>query len=121
MDTSVWVNHFREHNPALVQLLEMDAVVVHPMVLGELACGTPPERTRTLSDLSVLQLTRQAQWQEVMGLIEREKLFGLGCGWVDVSLLASALLSPGLELWTMDKRLSALADRFGVMHRAQLN
>jgi hypothetical protein len=91
------------------------------MILGELACGTPPERTRTLSDLSVLQPTRQAHWQEVMGLIEREKLFGLGCGWVDVSLLASTLLSPGLELWTMDKRLGALADRFGVMHRAQLH
>lgn len=45
VDTSVWVLHFRQSNQALVKLLEQDAVRMHPLILGELACGTPPERT----------------------------------------------------------------------------
>jgi predicted nucleic acid-binding protein len=44
VDTSVWVDHFRANNRALVELLEFDLVLMHPMVVGELACGTPPER-----------------------------------------------------------------------------
>ena len=55
VDTSVWVLHFRQSNQALVKLLEQDAVRMHPLILGELACGTPPERTRTLAALAVLQ------------------------------------------------------------------
>jgi hypothetical protein len=31
-------------------------------------------------------------------------------------LLCSTLLTPSAQLWTLDKRLSALAERFGVMH-----
>ncbi|EXI67762.1 MAG: hypothetical protein AW08_01703 [Candidatus Accumulibacter adjunctus] len=52
-----------------------------------------------------------------MDFIEHERLFGLGCGLVDLLLLASTLMTPGAELWTLDKRLGALANRFGVMHR----
>ena len=52
--------------------------------------------------------------REAMTFIERERLFGLGCGLVDVLLLASTLMTPGVELWTLDKRLCALAERFGV-------
>lgn len=59
----------------------------------------------------------QASVQEVMAFIEREHLFGLGCGPVDLLLLASTLLTPGLALWTLDNRLSALTQRFGVMHQ----
>ena len=44
VDTSVWVDHFRQANPTLAALLESDRVLVHPMVIGELACGTPPDR-----------------------------------------------------------------------------
>ncbi|MBE0507569.1 MAG: hypothetical protein IBX50_12785 [Marinospirillum sp.] len=35
---------------------------------------------------------------------------------VDLLLLSSALISPGVELWTLDKRLDALADRFNIKH-----
>ena len=52
-----------------------------------------------------------------MNFIEREKLYGLGCGWVDMTLLASALITPGTLLWTQDKRLAALAERFEVAHQ----
>ena len=121
VDTSVWVDHFRQRNAPLVALLLLDAVLIHPLVLGELACGTPPSRTQTLADLQRLQSAQQATVREVMALVERERLFGLGCGLVDVSLLASALMTPGATLWTLDHRLTALAERFGVAHRVALH
>jgi predicted nucleic acid-binding protein len=121
VDTSVWIDHFRHRNDALVDLLELDLVMSHALVLGEIACGTPPNRGQTLTDLDRLQQAQQASVREVMTFVERERLFGLGCGLVDMLLLASTLMTPGVELWTLDKRLCALAERFGVMHRPALH
>jgi predicted nucleic acid-binding protein len=113
IDTSVWVDHFRRRNEGLVTLLLQDEALSHPMVLGELACGCPPApRLRTLGDIELLQPATQASWDEVMALIERERLYGLGCGLVDITLLASTLLTPDASLWTLDKRLAELAARF---------
>lgn len=122
IDTSVWVDHFRRPNDELIQLLELDLALIHPMVLLELACGTPPApRVRTLHDLGLLQSAQQAGWREVMEFVEREQLYGQGCGLVDLSLLASALLTPGAALWTLDRRLGALAIRLGVSHQPELH
>jgi len=61
IDTSVWVDHFRNHNAALVHLLHQDRVLTHPMVLLEIACGTPPApRPQTLRNLSLLQSCPEA-------------------------------------------------------------
>ncbi|MFC5463061.1 type II toxin-antitoxin system VapC family toxin [Massilia niabensis] len=118
VDTSVWVDHFRQRNEALVHLLTLDLTLTHPMVVTELACGTPPApRARTLSDVAALSQTRQASPNEVRELIEREQLYGLGCGLVDLALLASALLTPGSQLWTQDRRLLQLAQRFGIAYQ----
>lgn len=114
VDTSVWVDHFRRRNEALVALLERDLVLMHPLVLGELACGTPPERSRTLVDLADLRPAQQASLREVMGFMDREQLYGLGCGLIDLTLLASTRLTPGAVLWTLDRRLAALAARLNV-------
>ena len=114
IDTSVWSDHFRRRNDILVELIELDQALIHSLVVAELACGTPPEpRAKTLSDLDLLQPANQASVSEVRMFIEREKLFGLGCGLVDFTLLASTLITPGASLWTLDKRLAGLAARFG--------
>ncbi|MGL1834068.1 type II toxin-antitoxin system VapC family toxin [Rhodocyclaceae bacterium SMB388] len=119
VDTSVWVDHFRHPHEALPSLLERDQVLTHPMVRIELACGTPPgPRARALGDMALLRPASQATWDEVASFIERESLFGLGCGLVDITLLASTLITPGARLWTLDKRLAALARRFGVAWNA---
>jgi len=118
VDTSVWVDHFRRRNEALVNLLTLDLALTHPMIVAELACGTPPApRRRTLTDIAALPQTRQASLDEVKELIEREQLFGLGCGLVDLTLLASGLLTPGSRLWTQDKRLMQLAQRFDIAYQ----
>jgi hypothetical protein len=118
VDTSVWVDHFRKRNEDLVHLLTLDLVLSHPLVVTELACGTPPApRARTLADLATLPQARQATLDEVREFIEREQLYGLGCGVVDLALLAATLLTPGSRLWSLDRRLAQLAQRFGVAFR----
>jgi predicted nucleic acid-binding protein len=114
VDTSVWINHFRENNQALVDLLEADAVLMHPMVVAEIACGTPPLRLSTLSDLKELQKPQQATLTEVMEFVERERLYELGCGIVDMILLASTIITPDSKLWTLDKKLVSMSEKFGV-------
>jgi predicted nucleic acid-binding protein len=122
IDTSVWIDHFRKGNEALVDLITLDLALTHPMVILEIACGTPPApRAQTLSHMELLQLCNQASSREVMDFIEQEKLYGLGCGLVDMSLLASTLITPGTELWTLDKSLADLAARFGVAHSPTLH
>ncbi|KAF1690532.1 type II toxin-antitoxin system VapC family toxin [Pseudoxanthomonas koreensis] len=117
VDTSVWVDHFRHGQPGLERLVALDAVSIHPWVLAELACGTPPApRRRTLGDLACLRPAVQASQAELLDFIEREHLYGLGCGMVDIALLASTLLTPEARLWTLDQRLSALARRFDVAY-----
>lgn len=118
VDTSVWVDHFRRRNDGLVELLLKDQVLIHPWVIGEIACGTPPRRSATLADLASLQPTTQASPSEVLAFVEREQLFGLGCGWVDVHLLTATCLTPNCQLWTLDQRLDALAQRFGRAFRS---
>ena len=120
VDTSVWVDHFKYGNSTLTQLVEADRVLIHPMVLAEIACGTPPApRQQTLTDLSLLQLSNLASLKEVMVFLEQEKLYGLGCGLIDLMLLASTLITPGALFWTLDKRLDALAQRFNIAYSFQ--
>lgn len=118
VDTSVWIDHFRNSNSQLIYLIGLDTAMTHPMVIAEIACGTPPTpRSQTLHNLSLLNKCNQANLSEVMELIEREQLYGLGCGLVDITLLASTLITPGAELWTLDKRLAELTERFGIAHQ----
>ena len=114
-DTSVWIAHFRKPNPALQALLSADQVLSHPMVLIEIACGTPPApRERTLSDLRQLRSATVANTDETLALIEREQLQDSGCGAIDLLLLGSVLLTSDAVLWTLDKNLEALAARFDI-------
>jgi predicted nucleic acid-binding protein len=118
-DSSVWVAHFRKSNGLLQSLLASDQVLCHPLIVLELACGTPPApRERTLADLKKLQQSVVATTEETLELIEREQLQDLGCGAVDMSLLASALLTPDTLLWTVHKNLDALSTRMGVAFRS---
>lgn len=118
-DTSVWVAHFRRSNPVLQSLVAMDQVLCHPLIVLEIACGTPPApRERTIEDLKELQQASVATTDETLALIEREQFHDCGCGAIDVALLASALLTPNTLLWTLDKNLGALALRMGVAFNA---
>jgi len=46
-DTSVWIDFFREGLPELGDRLRRRDVLIHPFVVGELACGNFSNREAT--------------------------------------------------------------------------
>jgi hypothetical protein len=113
VDTSVWVDHLRRGDPGLVALLERAAVVMHPFVVGEIACGSLKDRQSLLELLHDLPGAVIATDDEAMQFIERHRLFGKGIGYIDVHLLASVALTGGAQLWTRDQRLRQVAASMG--------
>ncbi len=114
VDTSVWVQHLRSGDSALVQLLQADKVLMHDMIVGELACGSLKNRADTLQTLQSLRSIRAADHAEVMAMLDQHQLFSAGIGYVDIHLLTAAQLSPHACLYTLDKRLHALAQRLNL-------
>jgi predicted nucleic acid-binding protein len=115
-DTSVWIDHMRGRRSRFSAALENDLVLVHPFVIGELACGNLRDRNEVLALLQDLPLAVTATDAEVLAFIERRKLMGRGLGYIDVHLLASAALSGTARLWTHDRRLAAVAVQLGLAH-----
>ncbi len=113
VDTSVWIQHFREGCPALADQLSEGLVLMHPFVIGELVCGNLKNRSVVLSDLYALPSVDSASNAEVHHLVEQRKLWGRGLGWVDAHLLASAILVD-CGFWTLDKRLREVAQNLGL-------
>ena len=115
IDSSVWVNFFKSGGqPQLAQLLGSQQVLMHEMVLGEVALASKQQRENALELLPFLPMAQVASHFEVMALVERHRLHGTGLGYVDVHLLAAALLQSGTWLWTINERLQAAADQVGV-------
>lgn len=114
VDTSVWVDHLRQGEPHLAQLLEEGFVVTHPMILGELALGNAsPEVLSNLRNLSALP---EASHEEVLQFIALHRLAGTGIGLVDAHLLAACFLTPRTLLWTRDRALERVARRLSVAY-----
>ena len=113
VDTSVWVKHLRDGEPALEDLLEDAHVMCHPFIVGELACGNLKKRTEILGLLQALPMAVSAEHGEVLRFIDDNRSMAKGLGFVDMHLLASALLS-GLQLWTLDKTLQQVALKLGL-------
>jgi predicted nucleic acid-binding protein len=114
VDSSVWIDHIRAADERLADFLARDAVLVHPFVIGEVALGQMRGREAILQMLRRLPASTVARDDEVASLIERERLFGSGIGYVDAHLLASVRLANGALLWTRDKRLAQVASRLAV-------
>jgi predicted nucleic acid-binding protein len=114
VDTSVWIAHFRETDPLLVAALEGSEVLMHPFVLGELACGNLRNRDTVLGLLGKLPFAPTATEAEALEFIERRALMGRGIGYIDVHLLASVAIAGTARLWTRDRRLSAVAAELGL-------
>jgi predicted nucleic acid-binding protein len=115
VDSSIWIQHFRQSDDRLISLLRNNKVLAHPMVIGELACGSLKQRSEILPLLQLLPQADSPSQNEVLHFIDRRKIFGKGVGWVDVHLLASCVLSDAL-LWTSDKSLLKQAHQLGLRY-----
>jgi predicted nucleic acid-binding protein len=109
VDTSIWVDHLRVGDAQLAALLNSGQVLMHPFVVGELACGNLSNRIEVLALLGHLPRAAVATNAEALFFIERHKLMGQGIGYVDAHLLAAVSLAAGTQLWTRDTRLVVVA------------
>lgn len=109
VDTSVWISHLRAGELRLSELLNAGRVLGHPFVIGEVALGNLRRRESVLEALRGLPQAILASDDETQHFIESRRLFGLGIGYVDATLLASVTLTPDGSLWTHDKRLHEVA------------
>lgn len=114
VDTSIWIDHLRKTEPLLVDLLERDQVCVHQSIITELALGNLKDRLVFLKALERLMFVRNVDDRGVRHLVEERRLWGRGLSAVDAALLASAVVTPGVSLWTRDKRLRQAARDAGV-------
>ena len=115
-DTSVWIDHLRNGDSALASLLARNEVLIHPMVIGEIACGNLRNREEILRFLAGLPEIPSASNREVLLFIERNQLMGQGIGYIDAHLLTATSLAKPALLWTRDRRLMRLAARMGLAH-----
>ncbi len=114
VDTSIWIDHLRRTEPLLVDLLERDQVCVHQSIITELALGNLKDRSVFLKALERLMFVLNVDDQGVRHLVEERRLWGRGLSAVDAALLASAVVTPGVSLWTRGKRLRQAARDAGV-------
>ncbi|MHB1109141.1 MAG: type II toxin-antitoxin system VapC family toxin [Devosia sp.] len=116
-DTSVWIDHLRIRDPTLERLMEAIELLMHPFVLGELALGSLHRREAKLMEWRKLPMAAVPRHDDILELIARNELFGRGIGYIDATLLASAMAMQGTKLWTRDRRLAAVAVEMKVAAR----
>jgi hypothetical protein len=112
-DPAVWIEHFRTGSRQLFRLLNEGQLIMHPFVIGELACGNLARRPITLEQLRRIPQVAVGSDEDAHNLLGSRRLWGSGLSWVDVHLLASVMIS-GCRLWTTDKALHGAAQRLGV-------
>lgn len=98
-------------------LLAADQIVIHPMVIGELAMGMLRHRAVRLHELSKLPQLPEVHHDEVMHFVALHSYFGKGIGFIDAHLLLAAKLADDVQLYTDDKRLRAIAEDLGIAYR----
>lgn len=119
VDTSVWIRFLGNRAPYAAEidrLLSLDEVTGHPLVYGELLIGDRGGRKALLAAYERMKQASIIPHADVVAFVRNRDLHDRGVGWIDVHLLASAIVSQ-LQLWTADPRFDTLADEFGVAYR----
>ena len=114
-DTSIWIDHLRSGNPAMVNLLAQGQILMHPFIVAELSLGSLRDRQTTLRTLESLLHTNVAHLTEVRHMIEAHALYSRGIGLTDAHLIASCLITPGTRLWTRDAAMKKVAAALGIL------
>ena len=109
-DTSIWIDHLRQGEPLLTDQLSRGQVLMHGMVLGELAMGNFKNRQLLLKRWGALPFIQSAMDAQILQFLETYQLMGRGIGWVDLHLVAAVSLSGNAQLWIRDKRLKTIAE-----------
>jgi predicted nucleic acid-binding protein len=119
VDTPVWIRFLTNRAPyvqELDSLLALEEVVGHEFVYGELLIGDRGGRRKFLSAYEIMPQAHTIPHPEVVEFVRHRNLYGRGIGWIDVHLLASALVGR-FQLWTADAHLSVIATELGVAYK----
>jgi predicted nucleic acid-binding protein len=116
VDTSVWVRFLANKQPyasELESLLDRDEVSGHELVFGELMIGDKAGRAELLASYAHMHQATLVSHADVVAFVRGRRLQGRGVGWIDVHLLAAAVVG-GLGFWTADKSCAVVAEELGV-------
>ena len=120
VDTSVWIRSLANRPrfaAGLRRLLELDEVVGHELIYGELLIGDRGGRRELLAVYEQMHQAPTVHHSEVVAFVRARRLHGRGAGWIDIHLLAAAVAGR-FQLWTADPRCDALALELGVAYEA---
>ncbi len=120
VDTNIWVTHLKHGEPQLINLLEHNAVFIHTLVIGELACGSISDRVKRLKDWHALPCLPESKNGKIVRYIEKRKLMSRGIGLVDAHLLYAVEKSNNVKLWSRDQKLHSVATCLGVEYTEPL-
>ena len=113
-DTSIWIDHLRSPMSLLAKFVSAEELLMHSMVIGELACGNLSDREKRLRAWRRFPMISEASHQEVLSAIESRQFMGRGIGFVDAHLLCAVLNHEDTLLWTRDNSLRRVARDLGV-------
>jgi predicted nucleic acid-binding protein len=115
VDTSVWIRFLGNREPfasGLERLLSLDQVAGHELIYGELLIGDRGGRRKFLAAYEQMHQASAVPHDEVVVFVRERGLNGRGVGWIDIHLLASAIVGR-MPLWTADPRLAEMAKELG--------
>ena len=118
VDTSVWIRFLANRAPyaaGLDALLSRDEAIGHELVYGELLIGDRGGRVRFLATYEQMHQAATVPHRDVVAFVRDRRLQGRGVGWIDMHLLASAIIGR-MQVWTADPRFSELARELGVAY-----
>lgn len=116
VDTSVWIRFLANRAPYAAEmdrLLDRDEVAGHELIYGELLIGNRGSRNELLSAYEKMHQAIRLPHQEVVTFVQARKLNGRSVGWIDIHLLASAIVGR-MQLWTADANLSNVAKELDI-------
>lgn len=116
-DTSAWLRNLYGISPFqdLGRLLRNGQVVGHQLVYGELLIGDSGGGRRFLTGYNDMRQAPLVPHAEVVTFVNSHRLHGLGLSWIDVHLLASALVGHH-QLWTADAALASVSGKLGIAY-----
>ena len=116
VDTSVWIRGLAGREPfrgELDRLLANNEVAAHDLVFGELFIGDRRGRGPFFTMYERIYKAEMVPHDEVVAFARRHDLSGRGVGWIDIHLLASAMVER-MKLWTADRLFADAAAGLGV-------
>ena len=121
VDTSVWVEFFKSRPSYFLpfrSLLDHQQVVAVECVFGELLQGAKSERERSIIVGYWTNLPKRPEeglWVEAGTLSANHGWVSKGVGLIDAFLLAF-IRAYDFQLWTLDKKLAAVANPAELFH-----